>query len=228
MQFEDLYHPERNKNDFIPNSLELSPDTRLFILSGPNMSGKSELLKSITWAILSARNFGVVCGKSAALPPFSRVVYLDRVSDSTDEGLSGWGTDVANMNALCEFVGIDGVQEHPALVVLNEFGTSTTAAEQGAVKAGLAKVLIEAGHTVIYEGHDHRWIDRMAQECANLCKVSHLAYDLDPESPEGVTFHHKLVDGVHAPSLGLVVSRRLGMPEAVLTYANGIIEQQFQ
>ena len=228
IEFSRLYHPEREKESYTPQTLKLDDDTRLFILSGPNMSGKSMLLKAITGMVLSARNTGKAAADKAVIPPYSKVVYMDRVADTTDQGLSAFGTDVSNATMLCDFVGIDGVQAHPAIVVLNEPFSSVTARDKSAQTYGLVKSLIEAGHFVIYEGHDHSWVSRMINECSNCTRVAHLSYELDKNAKEGISFHYDIVEDAQAPSLAIPVARALGMPQSVIDYAEGFDSDQFR
>ena len=94
-QIDDFYHPLVEKP--VKNSLRLQPGENTVLLTGPNMSGKSTLLKSVGLCVYLAHVGVAVPAASCSLPYFDTVVIAINVKDDLQRGYSHFMAEVRNL-----------------------------------------------------------------------------------------------------------------------------------
>jgi DNA mismatch repair protein MutS2 len=196
--------------DVVPLDLELgdgAAGARALLVSGPNMGGKTVLLKTVGLA---------VCLAHAALPVTaaagSRVPELDQVlADIGDEQslARGLSTFAARLEALSRMARAAGPR---VLVLADELGAGTDPEDGAAVARALLEHLAGSGTWVVATTHLGS-LKRLAGEVPGIANGS-LEFDLETLTPR-----YRFQAGVPGASHALAVAERLGFPPALLARA---------
>jgi DNA mismatch repair protein MutS2 len=194
----------------VPLDLELGGDARLVLVSGPNMGGKTVLLKTVGLCVLLAHAaFPVPAAEGSRIPEIE-VVGIDLGDEqSLDRGLS---TFAAHLQALADMARRAGPR---TLVLCDELGAGTDPDEGGA----LARALLE------HFARAHAWgvvtthlgsLKRVATETSGVRNGS-LEFDLATLQPR-----FRYIPDVPGASHALAVAERLGFPGDLLARARDL------
>ncbi|KAG2496433.1 hypothetical protein HYH03_005657 [Edaphochlamys debaryana] len=236
----ELRHPAgiggRNNGAFVPNDVRLggtvgpdgsgfAPSAPFVLLSGPNMGGKSTLLRQVCLATVLAQVGAFVPASSLTLSPADAVFVRMGARDSIMTGQSTFFIELAETAAMLARATPD------SLVVLDELGRGTAtldgAAVAGAVLAQLAGGVRCRG---LFATHYHHLSDEHAADPG--VAVMHMACavegqeedseglaDKPAEGGEEVTFLYRLTMGACPKSYGTNVARLAGLPASVVARA---------
>ena len=193
--------------DAVPFDLVLDAAQRALVVSGPNTGGKTVLLKAVG-LVAALVQAGIVppVGPGTVLPVFSRLVADVGDRQSIAESLS---TFSAHLAVLREALAAAGPR---TLVLLDEAGSGTDPAEGAALAASALRFLVDAGCRVVVTTHLGR-LKELANESPAVVNGS-LQFDGDRLEPT-----YRLLVGVPGRSYGLVMARRLAVPDAVVANA---------
>ncbi|MDD5041279.1 MAG: hypothetical protein PHX87_03335 [Candidatus Peribacteraceae bacterium] len=199
------------KGEQVRNDSTFSPEQRVQLATGANMSGKTFDIKKVDLAILAAQATGYAPAAAMHSPIHTSVVYLDRVNSNNDENLSAFGNEVMHWKSLFErsegghvFFGID------------EAFSTTSPKYQGALSYGICSHLGQKGHRIYLASHHHQFIDAFASRYPESSSAHHFHTQLQPDGT--LTFDYKKQSG-HQPSQALAVARTLGMNPEILAFA---------
>jgi DNA mismatch repair protein MutS2 len=188
----------------VPLDLELAPPGRLLLVSGPNMGGKTVLLKTVGLAVALAHAALPVCaGEGSAVPELDRIVADLGDEQSVDEGLS---TFAAHLRALAEMAREAGPR---CLVLCDELGAGTDPEEGAALGRALLEHVAARGTWGVVTTHLGS-LKRAAGEVAGVVNGS-LEFDLATMTPR-----YRFLAGVPGASHALAVAERLGFPAELL------------
>ncbi len=203
------------ESEQVKQNIMYSPNTRVDILSGPNMSGKTSLLKTQFWVHAMAQATGYAAAESADIPIYDRLIYLDRNPAREQEGLSSFGIEIDSWKRLLKQLEGAG----PSLIALDEPFSSTDEKYQRALLEASLEYLIEAGHTVLVSTHNHRAVDNFLahHDDANRAIETHRLKSKPGES--GITFLYQRERG-RASSYAIEVVKKLAGPAL-----NSVIDQ---
>ncbi|HSM05568.1 MAG TPA: endonuclease MutS2 [Longimicrobiales bacterium] len=198
--------------EVVPFDLEMGPDERTLLISGPNTGGKSVFLKGLGLLVLLAR-CGVVppVGKGTRLPGVSRVFADIGDEQSIAESLSTFSAHLATMREIVEEADTD------ALVLMDELGTGTDPAEGAALARAILELLTERGCLTFATSHLGA-LKTLDVEGSGIVNAS-MQFDAAEMAP---TYH--LEKGRPGRSYGLAIARRLGFPPEVLERAEAFME----
>ncbi|MGD8289850.1 MAG: Smr/MutS family protein, partial [Gemmatimonadota bacterium] len=209
-------HPllvEGETEEVVPFDLELLPDERAMVVSGPNTGGKSVFLKAVGLACTLAQS-GVVpaVGRGSRLPVF-RSFFADIGDEqSIARNLSTFSAHLSNL--------LDIVREADgaSLVLIDEMGTGTDPAEGAALSRSIIEDLVGRGTTTLVSSHLGE-LKRLDTEDSGVVNAS-LQFDSERMEPT-----YRLVKGRPGRSFGIAIARRLGFPEEVLGRAESYREE---
>ena len=198
--------------DVIPFDLEMAPEERTLLVSGPNTGGKSVFLKALGLLVLLARS-GVVppVGKGTRLPGVSRVFADIGDEQSIAESLSTFSAHLATMREIVEEADTD------ALVLMDELGTGTDPAEGAALARAILELLTDRGCLTFATSHLGA-LKTLDVEGSGIVNAS-MQFNAAEMAP---TYH--LEKGRPGRSYGLAIARRLGFPAEVLERAEAFME----
>ncbi|HTQ03099.1 MAG TPA: DNA mismatch repair protein MutS, partial [Polyangiaceae bacterium] len=199
---------------FVPNDVSLALDAeRLWLVTGPNMAGKSTLLRQVALSIVLAQLGSYVPAKSARIGVVDRVLSRVGASDNLARGES---TFMVEMRETAEIL---RSATRRSFVILDEIGRGTSTFDGLSIAWAVAEYLDEAiGCRALFATHYHELtaLSEASTHVANYC-VS--ARELDGD----VVFLHRLQRGAASRSYGVAVAKLAGLPEAVLARARAIL-----
>lgn len=202
---------------YISNNVYLDRDTQqIIIITGPNMSGKSALLRQTALIVLMAQ-MGCYCPASQAKiglvdKVFTRVGASDNIS-------SGESTFMVEMNETASI--LNNISDR-SLVLLDEIGRGTSTYDGISIAWAITEYLHnhkQARPKVMFATHYHELID-MADKYERIQNY-HISVR---EVGNKVIFLRKLEMGGSEHSFGIHVARMAGMPSQVIKRANVILE----
>ncbi|OWY20595.1 DNA mismatch repair protein MutS [Sphingobacteriales bacterium UPWRP_1] len=203
---------------YVPNDIELDSEERqILIITGPNMSGKSALLRQTALIVLMAQMGSFVPAQSAEIGLIDKIFTRVGASDNISSGES---TFMVEMN---ETASIMNNLSPRSLILLDEIGRGTSTYDGISIAWALAEFLHnnpKAQPKTLFATHYHE-LTELAEK-HNRIKNYSIAVK---ETGNKVIFLRKLVEGPAEKSFGIHVAQMAGMPKAVVTRAIEILAQ---
>lgn len=194
----------------VPLDLELGEGGRLLLVSGPNMGGKTVLLKTVGLAIaLAHAGLPVLCAEGSECPEIDDVRADLGDEQSVDRGLSTFAAHLIALRGMAEAAG------PRTLLLADELGAGTDPEEGAALGRALVEHVAAAGAWGVITTHLGS-LKRVASEVPGVVNGS-LEFDL-----ETLTSRYRFRRGVPGASHALDVAGRLGFPEALLQRARAL------
>ncbi|WP_437681554.1 DNA mismatch repair protein MutS [Sorangium sp. So ce131] len=199
---------------FVPNDtrLDLSGE-RLWLITGPNMAGKSTLMRQVALIVVLAQMGSYVPAREAEIGLVDRILSRVGASDNVARGES---TFMVEMRETAEI--LRGATRR-SLVILDEIGRGTSTYDGLAIAWAVAEHLFEAvGCRALFATHYHE-LTELSSRAPGIANYSVAAR----EHGDDVIFLHKLEAGPASRSYGVAVARLAGVPESVLARARAIL-----
>ena len=203
---------------FVPNDVHLDHDKSLLhIITGPNMAGKSTVLRQTALIVLMAHLGSFVPAESASICLVDRI--FTRVG-AMDDLRRGQSTFMVEMN---ETANILNNATEESLVILDEIGRGTSTYDGLAIAWAVAEELAGKngiGIKTLFATHYHELVDL----AANSDKVQNYSVAVK-EWNDSIIFLHKLVSGGTNRSYGIQVASLAGVPARVIRRATAILKE---
>ncbi len=197
---------------FVPNDVVLDADTRLLIITGPNMAGKSTILRQTALIALLAQMGSFVPAESASVGVVDRIFTRVGASDDLARGRSTFMVEMTETaNILHNATG-------RSLVVLDEIGRGTSTFDGLSIAWAVAERIHEMGTRTLFATHYHELTD-LARTLKGVANFNVAVKEWEGE----VIFLRRLVEGGASRSYGIQVARLAGLPDAVLARAREIL-----
>lgn len=218
IQLEEGYHPCANASTYIPNGLELgtASEAPLSLLTGPNMGGKSTLMREVGLLVIMAQI-------GAHIPAAScRLSLVDRIFTrlgAQDDILAGHSTFLVELNETSLIL------KHAtchSLVLLDELGRGTATYDGTAIAASVVNFLANLKCRTLFSTHYHNLIDFFHND--KRITLGHMACMVENEdnadpTQETVTFLYKYTAGACPKSYGFNAAKLAGMPQGIIKRA---------
>ncbi len=193
---------------FIANDADLSPETSLLLITGPNMGGKSTFMRQTALIVLLAHIGGHVPASAARIGPIDRIFTRIGASDDLATGRSTFMvemTETANIlhNATAQ-----------SLVLMDEIGRGTSTFDGLALAWAVAEKLAGLKAYTLFATHYFE-LTRLPETHATA-RNAHLAA---VEHGDRIVFLHSVQDGPASQSYGLQVAALAGVPRKVIDSA---------
>ena len=202
-------------NDFIPNDLRLDEERRIVILTGPNMAGKSTVLRQAGLIQIMAQIGSFVPADSAEVPICDRVFTRVGASDSLARGQS---TFMVEMNETAAIV--HGASDR-SLVLLDEIGRGTSTYDGVSIAWAVTEHLHDhVGAKAVFATHYHE----LTQLADLLPGVRNLNVAVR-ETGDDIVFLRRLEDGGADRSYGIQVARLAGFPPSLIERAMELLSE---
>jgi DNA mismatch repair protein MutS len=200
---------------FVPNDVHLqSSAERLWIVTGPNMAGKSTLLRQVAQCVILAQLGAFVPARAARIGTVDRVLSRVGASDNLARGES---TFMVEMRETAEIL---RKATPRSLVILDEIGRGTSTFDGLAIAWAVAEYLDEAvGCRTLFATHYHE-LTALADSSQHTANVSVSAEEVGGD----VVFLHRLIQGPASRSYGVAVAKLAGLPESVLARSRALLE----
>lgn len=201
---------------YVPNSIEMDDvENQILLITGPNMAGKSTILRQVALTVLMAQMGSFVPAQKASLGIvdriFTRVGALDNLS-------SGQSTFMVEME---ETANIVNNATHKSLVILDEIGRGTSTYDGMSIAWAVAEHLHDLdnkGVKTLFATHYHELTK--LEETKPRIKNFNIAVK---EFNDNIVFLRRLVKGGTNKSYGIQVARLAGLPDIVINNAKHIL-----
>ena len=207
-----------NEEPFVPNSIYLSNSTdRLLIITGPNMGGKSTVLRQTAIICILAQMGSFVPAEKARLPLLDRVWTRVGASDDLARGRSTFMVEMTETAAILHSA------TPRSLVLLDEIGRGTATFDGLSIAWAVAEYLHDsADHAAktLFATHYHE-LTELAERLPGAQNYQITATEREGE----VVFLHRLERGRASKSYGIEVARLAGMPPTALARAREVLQR---
>ncbi len=225
IEIEDGRHPVVEKlaaaGKFVPNDVTLDAEgdakargaSRLWLVTGPNMAGKSTLMRQVALSVILAQMGSFVPARRAHIGVVDRVLTRVGASDNLAKGESTF------MVEMKETANVLRRATRRSLVVLDEIGRGTSTYDGLAIAWAVAEYLHDVvGCRAMFATHYHELTElAYTHESLENWSVSAREHDGD------IVFFHKLQRGAASRSYGVACAKLAGLPELVLARARTLL-----
>lgn len=200
---------------YIPNDVKMDQDTNIFLITGPNMSGKSTYMRQMALIAIMAQIGSFVPADSATLPIFDQIFTRIGAADDLISGQSTFMVEMSEAN--------DALQHATkrSLVLFDEIGRGTATYDGMALAGAIVKYLHDkVGAKALFATHYHELTD-LDQTLKHLKNI-HVGAT---EENGKLIFLHKILPGPADQSYGIHVAQLAGLPHKVLREATTMLKR---
>jgi DNA mismatch repair protein MutS len=198
---------------FIPNDVRLDAEHQIMIVTGPNMAGKSTVLRQVALIVLLAHAGSFVPARAARIGVVDRLFTRVGASDDLARGQSTFLVEMSETAAILHNA------TRRSLVLLDEIGRGTSTYDGVAIAWAVAEYLHEQiGCKAIFATHYHE-LTQLADRFARIVNCNVAVH----EAGEEIIFLHRLRPGGADRSYGIHVGRLAGLPAEVVSRARDVL-----
>jgi hypothetical protein len=209
---QDVWPYWMDRSEAVSNSFDMDG---LFLLTAPNMSGKSTLMRSTAAAALLSN-----CGLCAPVGPGSTIQRFDNIfvrgasADVPTEGKSAFGAEMGDIAALLRSCG------EKSLVLVDELGRGTSPKDGTCLAGAVLEAMAGAGMCGVFATHLHDVLD-LPLNGRDRIVMKRMAFEERRNGDAGPDYvwTYRLEDGYCTNSLALVTAARFGLPDEILQRA---------
>jgi DNA mismatch repair protein MutS len=197
--------------EFVPNDIYLdNSNQQIIILTGPNMAGKSALLRQTALIVLMAQVGSFVPAAAAEIGYCDKIFTRVGASDNISRGESTFMVEMLETSMILHNL------SSRSLVLLDEIGRGTSTYDGMSIARAIVEYIHEYGEgaKTLFATHYHELND--LEDIYGRVRNFHIAVK---EVGKNIIFLRKLMEGGVAHSFGLHVARLAGMPKQVLASA---------
>jgi len=219
LNLENSRHPvvERvmDHNDYVPNDCLLNKENFIYLITGPNMSGKSTYMRQVAIISIMAQMGSFVPCDKATLPIFDQIFTRIGAADDLVSGKSTFMVEMLEAQKALTYATAD------SLIIFDEIGRGTSTYDGLALAQSMIEYVAKTSHAkTLFSTHYHELTD-LDQELSCLKNV-HVAAD---EYQGELIFLHKVKDGAVDDSYGIQVAKLADLPNEVIERAQVILDQ---
>ncbi|MCM1475895.1 MAG: DNA mismatch repair protein MutS [Muribaculaceae bacterium] len=202
---------------YIPNSVSLDCDSRqIIMITGPNMSGKSALLRQTALIVLLAQTGSFVPAVSARIGIVDKIFTRVGASDNISAGESTF------MNEMNEAAAILNNMSPRSLILFDELGRGTSTYDGISIAWAIVEHIHENGYSrpkTLFATHYHE-LNEMEKSFPRIANFNVSVKEIDGK----VVFLRRLERGGSAHSFGIHVAKLAGMPPSIVKRADQVLE----
>lgn len=199
---------------FTPNSIHLAHGECL-LLTGPNMAGKSTLMRQVALLSILAQMGSFVPARAARLPIFTHIFTRIGASDSLASGLSTFMVEMTETAEILQKV------NRRSLVILDEIGRGTSTYDGLSLAQAILEHLVTAKQPILLFATHYHELTGLSSQFPQI-RNGHMAIH---ERGGEITFLHTLTPGPANKSYGIHVARLAGLPAAVTQRAKALLNR---
>ena len=197
------------RETFIPNDVLLDEAGRVILLTGPNMAGKSTLLRQVGLCVVLAQIGSFVPCRRARIGVVDRLFTRVGASDNLVRGQSTFMVEMSETSAILH------AATPRSLVLLDEIGRGTSTYDGVAIAWAVTECLHNSiGCKTIFATHYHE-LTQLTEELEHVRNFNVAVREVGEE----IVFLHRLEPGGADRSYGIHVGRLAGLPDPVVTRA---------
>lgn len=211
-------HILQNHN-FVPNSISIGGTNQsLLLLTGPNMAGKSVLLRQVAIIVFLAHIGSFVPAQSAHIPIVDRIFVRSGASDAIAGGLSTFMVEMVET----AYILLNTTEK--SFIVMDEIGRGTSTYDGISIAWAIAEYLVtnyRMPPKTLFATHYHE-LQALEEKFPKIIKNCHMSVVMEGNDP---VFLYQLVSGAASHSYGIAVAKRAGIPMGVCKKATQILEK---
>jgi DNA mismatch repair protein MutS len=202
---------------YIPNNVQLDRDSQqIIMITGPNMSGKSAILRQTALIVLLAQMGSFVPAEEVKMGIVDKIFTRVGASDNISQGESTFMTEMNESASI-----LNNISEK-SLVLLDEIGRGTSTYDGISIAWAITEYLHEhpSSPKTLFATHYHELNEMTSQ----FDRIKNFNVEVK-ELKDKVLFMRKLVPGGSHHSFGIHVAKMAGMPQQVISKANKILKR---
>ncbi|MBA2627819.1 MAG: DNA mismatch repair protein MutS, partial [Gemmatimonadales bacterium] len=201
------------RESFIPNDVRFDEAERLLLVTGPNMAGKSTILRQIGLCVVMAQIGSFVPASEAHIGVTDRLFTRVGASDNLARGQSTFMVEMSETSAILHNA------TSRSLVLLDEIGRGTSTYDGVAIAWAVSEHLHDRiGCKTMFATHYHELM-QLPEQLAHARNYNVAVR----ESGDSVVFLHRLEPGGTDQSYGVHVAQLAGLPDAVIRRAREVL-----
>jgi DNA mismatch repair protein MutS len=187
-------------------------EDQFLIITGPNMAGKSTLIRQVALIVLMAQMGSFIPASEGRVGIVDRIFTRVGASDNLARGQSTFMVEMVETAYILRHA------TQKSLVVLDEIGRGTSTFDGMSIAWAVAEFLYDIGCRTLFATHYHE----LAQLAISKARIKN--YNVFVKEDRGrVVFLRKLIPGAASHSYGIQVARLAGVPEKVLKIAREVL-----
>lgn len=219
MILEESRHPVieamLGRENFISNDLHMDEENHFFIITGPNMAGKSTYLRQVALITLMAHMGSFVPASKAVIPLTDRIFTRVGASDDLSRGKSTFMVEMTELSFILHNATAN------SLVILDEIGRGTSTYDGLSIAWATVEYLCqEENPRCLFATHYHELTE--AEEHIPGIKNFRIAVET---MGKDLIFLRKILPGRSGRSYGIEAAKLAGLPESLLTRASEILKE---
>ena len=202
---------------YVPNSISLSNDEQqIMVITGPNMAGKSALLRQTALIVILAQMGSFVPAENARIGVVDKVFTRVGASDNISLGESTFMVEMTEAASI-----LNNVSER-SLILFDELGRGTSTYDGISIAWAIVEYLHEskARAKTLFATHYHE-LNEMAKTFKRIVNYNVTVKEIDGK----VVFLRKLARGGSEHSFGIHVAKLAGMPQRIVNRANEVLAE---
>jgi DNA mismatch repair protein MutS len=200
---------------FVPNDCKLDvTNERLWLITGPNMAGKSTFLRQVALIVLLAQMGSYVPAKRAHIGVTDRILSRLGASDNVARGESTFMVEMRETSRILR----DATSR--SLVILDEIGRGTSTYDGLAIAWSVAEHLDQIACRTLFATHYHE-LTRLESSLDHAANYNVTAKELGDD----IVFMYQLTRGAASRSFGVAVAKLADLPDAVIARAKVVLAQ---
>ncbi|KAH8770262.1 DNA mismatch repair protein-like protein MutS [Hyaloscypha finlandica] len=209
-------HPVREKvhqQKFVPNDIYASQQSRLQIITGCNMSGKSTYIRSVALMTVMAQVGSFVPAAYASFSVIHQLFARVSMDDSIEANVSTFASEMREMAFI-----LRNIDKH-SLAIIDELGRGTSSRDGLAIALSIAEALVESKALIFFATH-FRELAQIMSERPGVVNL-HLAVDMSEDNT--MTMLYRVGEGfVKEEHYGLALARVVDLPPQILEVAEKV------
>lgn len=201
------------RHEFVANDVLLNDKKSQMLITGPNMAGKSTVMRQTAIAAILCQSGSFVPAFEAEMPVFDGIFTRVGASDDLSRGQSTFMVEMSEASEILRKA------TSKSLVILDEVGRGTSTTDGLAIAASILDDLsVRIKCFTMFATHYHELVPLMSQRANVVTAQTEVV-----EKSTGIVFTHRLIAGACASSFGIEVARLAGVPAPVLEMARGYL-----
>jgi len=212
-----IEHSLEETKSYIPNDIKLNRDNQqILMITGPNMSGKSAILRQTAIITILAQIGSFVPASKLKMGFVDKIFTRVGASDNISQGESTFMVEMLEAASI-----VNNISDR-SLVLLDEIGRGTSTYDGISIAWGITQFLHENIHKpkTLFATHYHE-LNMMTESFKRIKN-----YNVQvKETSSDVIFLRKLIQGGSAHSFGIHVAKMAGMPEKIINISKNVLKK---